>query len=287
MSITTGVYILYNSSSGTVLDLSNGQVANGTHCQGWDAAPNIDIYNQSWLFKPVVGQANTFTLCNLRSGTFLDLSNGSSDNGTQVQGWSTAVPGYEGDQQWVVSAEGSYYRLQNKKGGTFLELSNGARPNGTKAQAWARADVPAQRWTLKRISRTGAEINALIRANPYIGPKFESYLSDGLYIVPPQSVRNDIYNGTELKTTPWREEIFDCDDFAFSAKAAVAKWGNGYLRANGYAIIFGIMFGRNAKGEAHAYNWYLNADLNGITFFEPQNGNEMANPGYNGYFSVF
>jgi hypothetical protein len=98
------------------------------------------------------------------------------------------------------------------------------------------------------------------------------------------------------------------DDFAFSAKAAVAKWGNGYLRANvgwrllpartyltadvnnfpqGYAIIFGIMFGRNAKGEAHAYNWYLNADLNGITFFEPQNGNEMANPGYNGYFAVF
>jgi hypothetical protein len=51
---------------------------------------------------------------------------------------------------------------------------------GTKAQGWARADVPAQRWTLKLVSRTGAEINALIRANPYIGSKFESYLSDGL-----------------------------------------------------------------------------------------------------------
>jgi hypothetical protein len=88
-----------------------GQVADGTRCQGWDAASStIDTYNQSWLFKPVQGQANTFTLCNLRSGTFLDLSNGSSTNGTQVQGWSAAAPNYVQNQQWVVSAEGSLHR---------------------------------------------------------------------------------------------------------------------------------------------------------------------------------
>lgn len=54
----------------------------------------------------------------------------------------------------------------------------------------------------------------------------------------------------------------------------------------GLAILFGVMFGRNASG-ANAYNWYLTANLSGVIFFEPQNGNEMVNPGYTGYFGVF
>jgi len=101
---------------------------------------------------------------------------------------------------------------------------------GTKAQGWACTDVPAQCWPLKRVSRTGAEINTVLKANKYIGAKFESYQQDGLcdafpllpsfpcshfvlfeirYIVLPQRVRNDIYNGTGLRTTRWCEEIFD------------------------------------------------------------------------------
>ena len=55
----------------------------------------------------------------------------------------------------------------------------------------------------------------------------------------------------------------------------------------GLALVFGVMFGRNATGAEHAYNWYLTADLSSVIFFEPQNGNEMANPHYVGYFSVF
>jgi len=158
---------------------------------------------------------------------------------------------------------------------------------GTKAQGWARTDVPRQGWTLLRVSRSAAEITALIKANPYIGPSFNSDSQDNLYIVPPLSVRNAIYSGTGLSSITWRPEIFDCEDFAFVAKAAVSLWGNSNLRANVCGILFGIMFGRNASGDAHAYNWYLSADLSSIIFFEPQNGNEMINPGYNGYFSVF
>jgi len=47
------------------------------------------------------------------------------------------------------------------------------------------------------------------------------------------------------------------------------------------------MFGAKPNGGAHAYNWYLGEDLNGIIFFEPQSGNEMVNPGYSAYFGVF
>ena len=92
------------------------------------------------------------------------------------------------------------------------------------------------------------------------------------------------------------------DDFAFVAKAA--KWGNGAIFADvhchlytshpqissmqGVAILFGVMFGRDVNGVAHAYNWYLAplADLNSIFFFNPQTG-EMVDPGHTGYFGVF
>jgi hypothetical protein len=47
------------------------------------------------------------------------------------------------------------------------------------------------------------------------------------------------------------------------------------------------MFGRNANGIGHAYNWYLAPDLNSILFLDPQDGSEMVNPGYTGYFGVF
>jgi hypothetical protein len=100
---------------------------------------------------------------------------------------------------------------------------------GTRVQGWQNADVPAQKWTLRRVSRTGQEINNLVRLNPYTGAGFNSYLQDGLYvflplpwfsftlhlyshryIVPPASVRNEIYSTTGLSNTGWRSEIFDC-----------------------------------------------------------------------------
>jgi len=46
------------------------------------------------------------------------------------------------------------------------------------------------------------------------------------------------------------------------------------------------MFGKNQK-EGHAYNWYLNKDLNDIIFFEPQTGEEMVDPRYKAYFGLF
>jgi len=46
------------------------------------------------------------------------------------------------------------------------------------------------------------------------------------------------------------------------------------------------MFGKNQNG-VHAYNWYLNKDLNNIIFFEPQTGEEMVDSGYKAFFGLF
>lgn len=131
------IYILLNSGSGTTLDLNNGMnsarfgilpfahhdiftvnfasrvglIANGTPCQGWeDASDKGSTYDQQWFISAVAGQDGIFTLVNLRSGTYLDLNNGSSTNGTQVQGWSKAGSGAKGNQQWKITPEGTNYR---------------------------------------------------------------------------------------------------------------------------------------------------------------------------------
>lgn len=81
------------------------------------------------------------------------------------------------------------------------------------------------------------------------------YFTMSIYINLPPLVRADIYNSTGLAERTWRSGIFDCkfnqfmrellswsfsnndfpyilgDDFAFEAKSAVARWGNGYIRA--------------------------------------------------------
>jgi hypothetical protein len=88
-----------------------GLTTNGTPCQGWQDASDIGAtYDQQWFISAVAGQSDIFTLINLRSSTYLDLNNGSSTNGTQVQGWSKAGSGAEGNQQWKITPEGTNYR---------------------------------------------------------------------------------------------------------------------------------------------------------------------------------
>lgn len=98
---------------------------------------------------------------------------------------------------------------------------------GTKVQGYQYVADTNQRWGFVRVSRTGSEIHTLIKANPFTGTDFQSYLQNGLcdsiffivfilrsllirYIVLPESVRTDIYNNTGLSKTTLRSEIFDC-----------------------------------------------------------------------------
>jgi hypothetical protein len=289
--ISNNVYTIKNVASGTVLDLDNGKSANGTKCQGWEAYPKSELtYDQQWLISDVQGSVGVYTLRNLRGGTYLDLSNGSSTDGTKVQGWEAASSANVKNQQWTITAEGStgHYRLQNVAGGTYLDLDSGNSANGTKVQGWSYVkDDKNQLWDLTRVSRTHDEVQAIVDANSFTGVEFASYRTDELYVVVPDSVRQDIYNGTGLSKTSWRDQIFDCDDFAIVAKAAVAKWANGFLLADGITVLFGVMFGENISGKKHSYNWYLTQDLSSLVFFEPQNGTEVTPTGYTGYFGLF
>jgi len=114
------IYTLLNSASGTVLDLDGGMnlfpfylgsPAKGSVCQGWqNLSYKAEAFNQQWFITAVQGKNDIFTLRNLRSGTYLDLSNGSSTNDTRVQGYTKPAPGNEKNQQWKLIPEGQEYR---------------------------------------------------------------------------------------------------------------------------------------------------------------------------------
>jgi len=126
------IYTLFNSASGTVLDLDGGMnllypsfphliyllspfypgsPAKGRVCQGWqNLSYKAEAFNQQWFITAVQGRNDIFTMRNLRSGTYLDMSDGSSANGTRVQGYTKAAPGNEKNQQWKLIPEGQEYR---------------------------------------------------------------------------------------------------------------------------------------------------------------------------------
>lgn len=86
-----------------------GNSTDGTKCQGWALSDSELIYDQQWLISDTEVDG-VYTLRNLRSGTYLDLSDGSSTNGTKVQGWTAASSAYVKDQQWAITADSGYYR---------------------------------------------------------------------------------------------------------------------------------------------------------------------------------
>jgi hypothetical protein len=66
-----------------------------------------------------------------------------------------------------------------------------------------------------------------MKVNGHIDNPLTEYQStDTTYITFSPLVREQILKSTGLCNGPlvWRNQIFDCDDFAFTAKFAVSRW---------------------------------------------------------------
>ncbi|KII87094.1 carbohydrate-binding module family 13 protein [Plicaturopsis crispa FD-325 SS-3] len=233
------------------------------------------IFDQLWYILPFSSATDTYELRNIKDGTYLTLPNGNHTNGTPVVGWQNTNDAW---QRWVIlpaPGDSKTYMLQNFIGKSFLTLSEGNSKNGTKivghTGSW-KSTNPHQQWLVEKVSFTGEEVHETLLRNPVIGPKFSGYQFDSIYLALPQAVLLEIWNASNLETTKWRPEIFDNQDFAFVFKAEVAKWGAKTLRADGFGLLLGIMFGQ--RGDTHyAANWTIDLkDPTKLLFLEPQDG---------------
>ncbi|KAJ8469474.1 hypothetical protein ONZ51_g8969 [Trametes cubensis] len=217
-----------------------------------------------WLIKSVPGQADTYTIRNTVGGTYMDLKKSSRDNGTPIIGWHWTG---NDNQKWIIKKETSgtgCWKIQNKAAESFIDLYDGESADGSKIVGWQSSwnDGPPgkslghQLWTFSPQSLFGHEIHTILKTNPYLRQDFKSYISDGMYLILSRTQLQEIWSKMGLTSKDWRSEIFDCDDFAFTFKTEVAKWGKNEFNANARDSL------RNP--------WIRD-----------------YNPGYNAYFGVF
>lgn len=75
-----------------------GSDSDGAQIWGWaDQSTGIGAFDQEWLVVDA-GTPGVYTLHNVRGGTYMDLDNGGSANGTIVHAWRQAGI----NQQWKI-----------------------------------------------------------------------------------------------------------------------------------------------------------------------------------------
>ncbi|KAJ6603426.1 ricin B lectin domain-containing protein [Mycena vulgaris] len=140
MPIFQGVYTITNVKTQTRVDLDGGNKENGTKVHGWTPlAPDVaEFPNQLWRVqytnKPGV---DSYTISNVQSGTYLEVSGGNATDGTPVT-CSEAGAGEQttDNQEWEFVKIGNGYKVRNVKSQTYLDLDSGSADNGTKIQGW-------------------------------------------------------------------------------------------------------------------------------------------------------
>jgi len=286
MSLPLDVYTIQNKAGNTFADLNGGNPGNGTSVTGFqDGSNRVDAFNQRWFISPIDGKPGVYVVVNLRGGSVLDLDNGSSGNGTAIQGWQFNPNA--GDQQWrIFKAEiDGFWRLQNVASGTYMDLAGGSPNDGNKIQGWQHVNNDNQLWTLRAVTTRGSQINAALKVNQFIKQEFPRYLQDDIYISIPDAILNEIYAGLAGGFSSTR--VVNMDGFAYAVKAAVSKWNSDFIRTDNLPFVFGIVFGQDANGLGHAQNWLMSEDGNGIVFFDPTTGSRTSNPGIQAYFGVY
>lgn len=125
--------------------------------ESWDWEKNRRTYvytgyNQSgtaiWgkkMNEPVISGA-TYKLINAGSNKALDVANGGTANGTNVQIWDDN--GFN-PQKWTITknSDGTY-KLLNVGSNKVLDVANGGTADGTNVQIWDSNGLSAQKWNI-------------------------------------------------------------------------------------------------------------------------------------------
>jgi len=280
-SLQHDIYTIKNRGSGTFADLSGGSDACGAQVHGWnDGTTDANTsLNQRWLISPVAGLLGVYTIQNVHTGTFVDLSDGRTHNGTKIHGWKLENGKFKLNQQWAISRGevDGFWRLQSKAGGTYMNLNDGNQNNGTPITGWEHVTNDHQLWTIESITISGVQVNATL-VDSVLQQSFVSFFKDTTkYIVIPSA---GILTAFQSLGMPQHGLLSkDLDYPAYALKAAVLKRSNNMIRVDGFPILFGIAFGMDSQGVAHAKNWSIQENNTGIVFFDPTNGLQSSSLG--------
>ncbi|KAK7685807.1 hypothetical protein QCA50_011153 [Cerrena zonata] len=252
---------------------NKGSCADNTPIIVYDT--NNNCYDHMWLVEPITDEADIYTIRNLSTGSYMDLSQSSSRNGASLVGFHKNS---QDNQKWNIGQEESnsgWWKIQSKATGTFLDLLYGGG-SGTPVQGWhgswsdSRASPGHQHWVFKRLSETSVGVRTILQSNPIIRMDFGSLRADRVYLIPTREELKSIWQASGLGKT--KERSVDIDELCTMFRAEVFKWRCSTFKADGFTLLCGTMFGTK-NNATYACNWTLRRDdFARMIFFKPQNG---------------
>jgi len=240
-----------------------------------------DYFNQNWWIERIRGRSR-YSVRNVRTNTCLEVAQGSSENGAQVQGHHRN----EGAaQEWdIIGNDEAGYSFFNVGSGTLLDLWGGEDKHETRVIAHSSHGGNNQIWFLERRSLDTADISTVLNDCQYTSDQFKHSKDERVYMICPEETIIDIWKEYKLHSRQQRSE-YGVDDLAISMKAAVADWAYNNIRAP-VRLLFGVIFCTDGEAQ-HTYNWSLDQSLSSVVFFKPQSGRITIIPEYANYFGVY
>ncbi|KAK7008389.1 ricin-type beta-trefoil lectin domain-containing protein [Favolaschia claudopus] len=177
MAIFKGDYTITNLQSKTRVDLKDGNNLHilqrydfeshntillgnnedGTRVHGWEplTSKNEDYLNQVWHIMPTDRTgADSHHIVNVGTGTYLEIGEGNTTDGTPVTCSNKAAEPTPSYQEWeFIKIKDNYYKARNLGSGTYLEIDEGSSANGAKIQGRGEVDTNEnQLWVFDVIS---------------------------------------------------------------------------------------------------------------------------------------
>jgi hypothetical protein len=178
--ILDGVYVVRNKWTNTVLDLAGGNSSDETQIQGCRAVPmEGDYFNQNWLIEKI-GESNRYFVRNVRTNTYMEVADGSSEDCAKVQGHQ--INGQEAQEWNIIGTDETGYRYDtslhrrmvlncdsffNVAAGTVLDLAGGHSANETPVIAYHSHGGDNQLWFLERRNFNTKDVSNILNNCQY------------------------------------------------------------------------------------------------------------------------
>ena len=139
-----GGYKIINKNSGLNLEVYQASTASGATVDQWQ---NNGGSNQRWNLTQISPSSFTtgqFIFVNKNSGKYLDVYQGSTANGANIDQWDNT--GYYG-QIWTLQATDSgYYNIVSAISGRVLDIAQSSTSAGAAVIQWTNYEGYSQQW---------------------------------------------------------------------------------------------------------------------------------------------
>jgi hypothetical protein len=138
--VTPGTnYLIKSQLNGNVIDISGGSTAPGTGLDSWPPNGPNGSANQLWQFFPNASSPGYYLITSQLNGNAIDISGGSTANGTGLDSWPPNGPNGSANQLWELVPNPSspdYYLIKSQLNGNVIDIMGGSTANGTGLDSW-------------------------------------------------------------------------------------------------------------------------------------------------------